>query len=69
MTDDRTTWTAAEAPPERARAVLLWVASMVFLLLGFWLLATGIEQQQGVLFVVGILSFTVAVALPVVTEA
>lgn len=68
MTDDNPAWRVDETPPERARGVLLWVVSMGFLLLGFWLMGTAIDQAQGVLFVVGILACTVAVALPIVTE-
>jgi membrane-bound ClpP family serine protease len=68
MTDDNVTWHADETPPERARDVLVWLASMVLLLLGFWLLGTAIDQGQGVLFVIGVLSFSVAFALPIVTK-
>lgn len=68
MTDDYPTWHADETPPERARGVLLWLVSMVFLLLGFWLMGTAIDQAQGVLFILGVLSCTVALALPILTE-
>lgn len=68
MSDDNLMWHADEAPPERARGVLLWVASMVFLILGFWVMATAIDHQQGVLFVVGILSCAAALVLPVASQ-
>jgi hypothetical protein len=68
MADDNVTWRADETPPERARGVLLWVASMVFLILGFWVMATAIDQQNGVLFVVGILSCSAALVLPVASQ-
>lgn len=68
MTDDNVTWHADETPPERARGVLLWVASMVFLILGFWVMATAIDQQNGVLFILGVLSCTAALVLPVATQ-
>jgi cytochrome c-type biogenesis protein CcmH/NrfF len=68
MSDDNLMWHADETPPERARGVLLWVASMVFLILGFWVMATAIDQQNGVLFVVGVLSCSAALVLPVASQ-
>ena len=68
MTDDNVTRRADETPPERARGVLLWVASMVFLVLGFWVMGTAIDQQNGVLFGLGILSCAAALVLPVASQ-
>jgi cytochrome c-type biogenesis protein CcmH/NrfF len=68
MTDDNVMWRADETPPERARGVLLWLASMVFLVLGFWVMGTAIDQQNGVLFILGILSCAAALVLPVASQ-
>jgi cytochrome c-type biogenesis protein CcmH/NrfF len=68
MTDDNVTWYTDETPPDRARGVLVWLGSMVFLVLGFWVMGTAIDQQNGVLFILGILSCAAALVLPVASQ-
>ncbi|HEX7805936.1 MAG TPA: hypothetical protein VF413_07225 [Cellulomonas sp.] len=68
MTDEFTTWHADETPTAPARGVLLWLASMVFLILGFWLMGAGIDQESGVLFILGVLSCATALVLPVTSQ-
>jgi len=68
MADDTVMWQTDETSPERAHGVLLWLASMVFLILGFWVMGTAIDQQNGVLFILGILPCAAALVLPVASQ-
>jgi len=68
MTDDTTTWHADEIPTAPARGVLLWLGCMVLLLLGFWTMGVGYDHQSGLLFTLGVLSCSAALALPVTAQ-
>ncbi|MGV8978893.1 MAG: hypothetical protein ACOH17_12685 [Cellulomonas sp.] len=69
MSDDNVTWHADEPPLEHTRGVLLWLGSMVFLLLGFFLMGTAADQDSGVLFILGVVSCATALMLPMAARS